>query len=83
MTENLTYWKSLSLDIFPVSKVPLGASKYLVWGPGSDPIWLVEIGYGSKIKSLDFFPFFLHIEFGQIKQKVENFQSPKFLFCLF
>ena len=71
------------MDIFSVSKVPLDASKHLVWGHGSDPIWSVEIGYGSKIKSLDFFPFFLHIECGQIKQKVENIQSPKFICSLF
>ena len=38
-----------------------------------EPVWGIFCP-NSKIKNLLFFPFFLIIEFGQIKQKIENVQ---------
>ena len=59
-----------------VINVPQDPSENWIWGHGPDPIWSMEIGFGSKCiqnQKFRFFPLFLKkIEFGQIKQKVES-----------
>ena len=79
LTENfpdITYWKSVFLDIFcPLLTLLLVALENLVSADGPEPTWSLKIGFGSKgIQNEDFrfSPFFLLIEFGQTKQKVEN-----------
>ena len=49
----------------------------MVWGYSLDPTWSLEISFGSKgiqNQKLRFFPHssYYVIEFGQMKQKVEN-----------